>query len=224
MDKNKKVIAILSTALVLVLCVAIYFACNNQLKQIETSQNDTEYSDESSQDDSEYSDNSYDYDDETYTEEETTRTPGAELGYYNMEEMGNALISIDGYNVSGDSDDYVWFYIGRKYDFNGDYCVVSEYDYEKGDYSETSAYEYDIASNNIIDVQDDRLDFNIEDRKTTSKRPNFVCFVSSSYVDYFYWYVPYSLIDWDRGFEKATREDENGKEKDIVKLYLDPSV
>lgn len=217
----KKIIAAI---LILTILLVNFTACDNSLDDEKTTtetttEQTTEYA---------YNNNDNLY----YYEPENPTTPVKEWGFYNLDEMDNILIEITGYNLSGD-DPYVYFKSESKYyassaifrGLNGGYV----YDYEI-----SSAYElkksaivgqYNIVDNDTISLykygNGKNYSLIIDKRKTASSFNNFVVFEMLDNGQSEIWFIPYSLIDWDRGFVdyKDTRNIETPEELSY-KLYL----
>lgn len=153
-------------------------------------------------------------------EYEPVTTPVSEWGFYNIDEM-EGLVQISGYNLT---EGFV-FYRGDWFPdipimrfLNGRILV---YDIDEDDYSVYSkaATEYYIIDNDNLQINSySNSLISITERKTSSKYPGFVCLVSNR------WYVPYSLIDWDRGIEyydyNSDYPDDDYNYKITVKFYL----
>ena len=160
-----------------------------------------------------------------YTEGEKLTRP-SEWGFYNLEEMGNAIVRIHGYNLSDANNSYViikdYGYSFRTEKFENGYIYNWYFRIEDGKYkfnTPTDPYQYILVDNNNITSKSGLWKISFEERKTIDSRPNFVCFIDyngdfSSESDV--WYVPYSLIDWNR----PPIKDVDSELGDIVKLYL----
>ncbi len=123
----------------------------------------------------------------------------SELGFYDLEEMGNALVSITGYHLDPDGDSYV-VADGRMQKFENGYHMNWSFKVEDNKYVfniPTSPYSYEIVNNENLTT----MGF---DERLTVDGYDFVVFVVEGgphnvYVDK--WYVPFSMIDWDRPVE-----------------------
>lgn len=157
-----------------------------------------------------------------YTEGEKLTRP-SEWGFYNLEEMGNALIRIYGYELTDPENSYVMLDSKENndaYKFENGYIYEWYFDINDNTCTfgiPTDPYFYNIIDNN--NLTSNWYSLHIEERKTSSQRQNFVCFVDYKNPSLFRpdeWYVPYSLIDWDR----APVKDEHSELGTIYKLYL----
>lgn len=151
-------------------------------------------------------------------------TSPSEWGFNDFAEMGNKVVSIDGYSLVERGKEYVivtgsafglengYFF---RYDLvkNGEKVVLQQSKYTPSPYTivnnENLLYEYNYYS------------YAIQDRKTVSIRDDFVVLVMNSkkWGDGIeVWVVPYNLIDWSRGMDTITNED--GTTSNI--MYLVP--
>lgn len=148
--------------------------------------------------------------------------PATEWGFYNLYEIGNCLISIDSYDLSDANNSYI-IATGGSMNFENGYVFGRGLKIENGKAkfgTSGDASPYSIVNNDVISISNGYKSYRIGERKTASGRNNFVCFVvpkgaigAFSYED---WFVPYSLIDWDRGAEYYTNSDGDKR----IKLYL----
>ena len=144
-----------------------------------------------------------------------------EWGFYNLYEIGNCLISIDAYDLSAGSNSYV-IADGRSMHFENGHIFGRRFSVEAGKAkfgTSGDAYPYSVANNDAVSVSNGYKTYRISERKTKPGRDNFVCFVipeGSAGFRYDSWYVPYSLIDWERGAENYTSSDGDTG----IKLYL----
>ena len=154
-------------------------------------------------------------------------TPVAEWGFYNLQEMGNCLVSIIGYNVSGSSNDYVYTQYQRSNitcKFENGYLVY--YDFIDWNtltinWKTINAFRCNIVNNDYVDTPTDNESINIDERKTSPYRSDFVVFVDEGDSRTpKRWYIPYSLIDWSRGVEPFEKEEDDGSITTYYKLYL----
>ncbi len=146
------------------------------------------------------------------------RTPATELGFYHLDEMGYGIFGITGYSLSDRENPYVIFqsdYGPAITEFENGFVIYHEIDPQSYTINyKGKTYRYEIVNNDIFNVPGDGT-CTIEERKTVSDYPNFVVFVSGSR-----WYVPYSLIDWERGVEDYEDPDDDYDYKYSFKLYL----
>ena len=147
--------------------------------------------------------------------------PASEWGFYDLDKMEYSLVCINSYNLSDKSNPYVTF-TGRVYKFENGYKLNWNVSIENGKCifgSTGNPEKYEIASNDSLVLNGGWDDLTIDERKTISSMPNFVVFVentgpSSLYATY--WYIPYSLIDWNRPIEI----DPDSENKNEYRLYL----
>lgn len=162
-------------------------------------------------------------------------TPVAEWGWNNLEEMGYALIRVDGYDVSVPNNAYVYTTGITKYEFKNGYVLRSLYNDNKSSFDYHESDEYQIIDNDTLKTYafSDNGDFHISDRITSPSKKNFILLVH----EYYYIvtmpgqdghkiekYCPEVLIDWSRTPEKFTKTEtlNNGTpyEQEYIKLYL----
>lgn len=158
--------------------------------------------------------------------------PVSELGFYNMYEMGNYLVEIDGYEVtpSTDEDDYVYVVFSNSRTFQISNGYIQYYDPIDLDTLEVKlefkyAYPCEIVNNDYIDVPS-RTSGSADGSKKISKRitseirDDFVVLVDEGDLSRSeMWFIPISLIDVDRKAEKCVEDGENGK-RTRYKLFL----
>lgn len=151
-------------------------------------------------------------------------------GFYNLEEMGNGLIRIVGYDMSDPDNAYVFTPANNysntydAYKFDSDYLFDWTYSVNDGQVTfntPTSPYAYTVVNNNSLSVDSYNGTFTILKRMESKNMFNFVAFDCEeegigTIRSFNRWYVPYSVIDWERGCEKGT--DSNGEE--ILKLFV----
>ena len=160
-------------------------------------------------------------------------TPPSEWGFYNLEEMGNALIPIaGGIDLAGDSakrdilspaenleniEKGFVIVTGEFITFKNGYIFSSEIVYETGSYSFSnpiSPRAYQIIDNNILKLE--YSTFSIPERKTFGS--DIVLLRKSTPMNTNGYYIPYSLIDWDRGVELNDDWYTGGEQ--AYKLYI----
>lgn len=170
---------------------------------------------------------------ETSTEEETysvytptvSVTPVADWGFYNLGDMGQSWIQITGYNLSG-SEPYVTYvgdYRARNMSFRKGYCRRLNIELnDMGYYSATDAdviSSYEIVDNDTIYCRENGKSLIIENRKTFNYTlKDFVILEAQDE-----WYVPLSLLDWDRGifeYDGSDYEDLEETAKYQYKIYV----
>ena len=144
--------------------------------------------------------------------------PAPEWGFNYLYEMGNCLISINAYSGKNSQDAYV-IANGDCIRFENGYMLRQSFDVENGQCvfgSSGNPDKYTVVNNDNLDINNGYESFYIE-RETISGRDNFVCFVRpKGMFRSEAWYVPYSLIDWDRGAEVISSTEYEQE----IKLYL----
>ncbi len=146
--------------------------------------------------------------------------PVSEWGFNNLTSIGNSLIEIDEYNCMEGKDSYVVFN-GSAVKFENGYRYHQEIQTRYGRcefVNDGVPSDYNIVDNDNMKYESNYCYYSIKERKTVPNRDNFVVLVTKeSRVSRSYerWFVPYSLIDWDRGVDTIT---EDGITKNI--LYL----
>lgn len=153
--------------------------------------------------------------------------PVSELGFYNMYEMGNYLVEIDGYKLSPSSeeDDYVYVVVSTSRTFRISNGYIQYYDPIDLDTLEVklelrTARPCNIVSNDYIDISSGDSSIKISERKTSETRDDFVVLVDKSSISNSeMWYIPINLIDVNRNAEKCVEDGENGK-RTRYKLFL----
>lgn len=154
----------------------------------------------------------------------------SQWGFEHIDEMGNGLIRIEGYNISDKENAYVFTTANNysntydAYKFENGYIFDWKYTLIDGQATfntPTSPYQYTVVNNNNISVDSYNGTFSILERMGSKNRFNFIAFDCEeegigTIRSFNRWYVPYSIIDWERGSEKGV--DEYGDE--IVKLYV----
>ncbi len=186
------------------------------------------------------SQSSYSYDDyEEHETEETTEeqtiyipettkspTPVSEWGFYNLDEMGNMLVEISGYNLKAD-EPYVYYAHNEAFTIisidDSGYC----YSYkivEDGNEKYTlkkNALEgnFEIVDNDSIYDRSNGESFIIDGRKIVTN--DFVVFTHTAHFfrTHTEWFVPSSFIDWEKGIEKYI-EDPSYPNNYGYKFYL----
>ena len=149
--------------------------------------------------------------------EEKPTSPVSEWGFNNLDEIGSGLVQITGYNLE---EGYVYY---TDKDNEGDIFKL-----ENGFYitqllnmdakTMRSGYmsDYEAVNNDSFYLPGDGA-FTIERREVVTD--NFVLFVDDNFGYFDTFYVPYSLIDWDRGFD--VYESGDGEDyKYTYKFYL----
>ncbi len=206
MEKIKSSIAIIMTMSLLLLCTACMGApieSENVQKQEETTTEAT-----------------------TITEI-TIQKPLSELGFYDLNEMGDMLIEINGYDFSGD-DPYVYYksdYSGKIWEFRNGYCFLCKIDDDNKIVSNEIIGNYTIVDNDTVYLtssNEGNGTLVLSDRRTFLEF-NTVIFslMNNGYEDG--WLIPYSAIDWEKGFCEVEREEYSyGSRTQVTyfKLYL----
>ncbi|MBE6924240.1 MAG: hypothetical protein E7466_03235 [Ruminococcaceae bacterium] len=143
--------------------------------------------------------------------------PVSEWGYNTLDIMGNSLVDITGYNVKRfGSDSYVTV-TGNTYLFENGYVLRKDFPLKTGNVAFENTrvlYSYKVVDNNNLDLGNGYDTESITERKTTKYRDDFVVFV----VQDLGWFIPYSLIDWDRGISLSP-DTESESEPEYI-LYL----
>ena len=132
--------------------------------------------------------------------------PVAEWGFNNLADMDNSIVEITAYSISKWGGDCHVTVTGKTYLFENGYQLSKNFNIVDNEcvFENTDAlYSYKVVDNNNIDLGNGWTSLRITDRKTTEYRDDFVVFVSSGTdsigLSWERWYVPYSLIDWERG-------------------------
>ena len=165
--------------------------------------------------------------------------PAGEWGFENLSDMGNKMIKVLDYNVTGSGDDYVVVsshIYGYLFEDGNRSAISTDIDETTGelDISELDSgsfeYEYEIVDNDNLNLNNGYTGMNIQDRITSEYRDDFVIFkIYPGGMKDSAQFIPYSLLDWNRGIDLETVEVEvtSGtgflKHTDIVegyKLYL----
>ena len=148
-------------------------------------------------------------------------TPPSEWGFYNLAEMGNALIQVCGGTGWADFINYEEGYIivyGDIMTFKNGYIYSSEIVDKNGSYSFTNLTNprpYKIIDNNNI-IINNTTNFSIFERENFGTKDTVILKRQDMFVQR---YVPYSLIDWDRGIE-TIKESSYGFTHVSYKLYI----
>lgn len=148
-------------------------------------------------------------------------TPPSEWGFYNLEEMGNALIQVCGGTGWADFINYEEGYIivyGDIMTFKNGYIYSSEIVDKNGSYSFTNLINprpYKIIDNNNI-IINNTTNFSVFERENFGTNETVILKRKDMFVQR---YVPYSLIDWDRGIE-TIKESSYGFTHVYYKLYV----
>lgn len=167
---------------------------------------------------------------ESQTIDSNETIPLSEWGFNNLSEMGNYLIRINGYDLNGD-EPYVYFESRDKYDSPTSYLFENGYWFNceiSGDDStgytlqkEQLAGLYEVIDNDSIywygsNDSDSGSAYMIMERKTVPEKNLLVLEMGwdSDSVD---WYIPYSLIDWEKG---VCEYEKRGEYEYYYKLYL----
>lgn len=144
--------------------------------------------------------------------------PASEWGFENLPDMGNKMIKVIDYNVTGSGDDYVvvnkkkisgyLFEDGNRSTISADIDeTTGELDISEFD-SGTFEYEYEIVDNDNLNLNNGYTGMNIQDRITSEYRDNFVIFEmytgGISSIDRSTKLIPYSLLDFNRGIDLET--------------------
>lgn len=145
-------------------------------------------------------------------------TRPSEWGFYNLEEMGNGIVEITAYNLSKPGNEYV-VVTGKMRQFENGYHFRKKIVEKDGKCTLQATghtpSKYEIVNNDTFTYENGYSSCTINERKTVSTRDDFVVF--SMIVT---WYIPYNLIDWDRGMDTITNED--GTTSNI--MYLVPKT
>ena len=164
------------------------------------------------------------------TSSNNTTTPLSKWGFNNLSEMENYLIRINGYNLDGNNP-YVYFESRTKYDSPTSYLFENGYWFNcefSGD--DTTGYTlkkrelaglYSIIDNDSIywygsNDSDSGSSYMITERITALEN-NLVILEMGWDTDFTEWYIPYSLIDWEKG---VCEYKQNGEYACYYKLYL----
>lgn len=148
-------------------------------------------------------------------------TPVSDWGFNNLSEMGNALVEITAYKLSDSNNAHVvatgaMIKFENGYKLNWGFTVQSQ----KCVFGTANSPEsYKIVNNDNMVLNSGWDEFEINERKTVNSREKFVVFVNKGGPWDLYkerWYIPYSLIDWERGAVHNTTSD---TEKSYL-LYL----
>ena len=163
----------------------------------------------------------------TTTSETTTKKSLSELGFYDLDEMGNMLIEITGYDFSGD-DPYVYYesdYSGKIWEFKNGYIFTCKIDKDNEIASNEILGNYKIVDNDTIyaySSNEGNGTLMLSDRRTFPNL-NTVIFTLMNNGHEDGWLIPYSAIDWDKGFcevEQKTYSYSSGTKTTYFKLYL----
>lgn len=178
-----------AVALLLCLCVLIVFpSCGKDEDEIEDTKRTAKTSENP-----------------IVTEPTTIATPMSQWGFNNIEEWGSGFLEITGYNLSG-SDEFVFYcgdYSMRTWTFENGYIVTHKV--EDNEIMTYDAQQYYVVNNDTATIPGDGT-LTIDERKTVDDK-EFMVFVEKRSANRERWYVPYSLIDWDRGFEPYQADD-----------------
>ena len=189
-QKSKKK-TVLKLLLVSLLCAVLFSACNSDANTVNSSTTITSNLTEPEETDlfGEY-----------YQEPETTTTSLSELGFYNLDEMGNILIDITGVELNCD-DPYVYYedsyspeIIGFKDGYFYRYEIDENYNLIKRGVFGT----YDIIDNDTLYRKDTGKSYMIYERYAED---DVLVFIMEEPRKRFP-RIPYSMIDWDRGIQK----------------------
>lgn len=146
-------------------------------------------------------------------------TPAPEWGFNYLYEMEYCLIEIISYNWTDQDNAYV-IATGGCIRFENSYMLGQSFTVEnnKCKFGTTgNPKRFSIVNNDNLDINNGYDEFCISERYTISGRNNFVCFVKpGGLFDFEQWFVPYSLIDWDRGAEVISSTEYEQE----IKLYL----
>lgn len=149
-------------------------------------------------------------------------TPPSQWGFYNLEEMDNALIQIVGGTGWADyinfEEGYVIVY-GDIMTFKNGYIYSSEIVNNDGSYSFTNLTNprlYKIIDNDNIIINNTN-NFSIFDRENFGTNDTVILKRQDMFVQR---YIPYSLIDWDRGIETVKASAFAWDSKVYYKLYI----
>ena len=146
-------------------------------------------------------------------------TPAPEWGFNYLYEMEYCLVDITSYNLTDANNSYI-VATGLCTRFENGYMVRQSFTVENGKCvfgTSGNPKRYAVVNNDILDINNGYDSFCISERKTISGRNNFVCFVKpGGMFDFEQWFVPYSLIDWDRGAEVISSTEYEQE----IKLYL----
>jgi hypothetical protein len=235
-SKKKKVTLIVVLVLVVAFAGYVGFGYFMVQRQYLHGDNTTDVVDEQSSDttgETVYDD--YDDYNNYNSSDKTDTTPLSEYGFYNLDDMGNILVTIDGYSVSGSDDDYVYFFIysdepekyyrySKAYEFDDGYMRTAYFyngksNYYSWSYDSTAAL-CDIQSNDIakIDYAGEKYNIIITER-TTFDYSDFVC-LKGTEESSSKWFVPYSVINWRKAPEITTIQDSSGTERTACKMYI----
>lgn len=213
MKKNKKSIAAILTITLLFLCTACGKKDSDDLQNQEKVSSETTTKEALSE---------YDFFD---LPETTTEKSLSELGFYDLSEMGNIFIEITGYDFSGD-DPYVYYesdYSGKIWGFKNGYCYSGKINENNKITLNEIIATYTTVDNDTVYLyssNEGNGTLMLSDRKVFSKF-NTVIFTLTNNGHEDGWLIPYSAIDWDKGF--CELEQETGRyytKTTYFKLYL----
>ncbi|MBE6756715.1 MAG: hypothetical protein E7555_09695 [Ruminococcaceae bacterium] len=156
------------------------------------------------------------YDQYTHPKETPSATiPINEWGFNYMEEIGYGLVEITGFDLN---KGYVYHnsdFGGHVIKFENGYYVRYKIDENNHMSVYDGGKQYNVINNDLLSVVGESGVFSIDERKTYGN--NFVIFAETS--GYESWYVPYSLIDWEKGISYY-EPDNAEKHERCYKLYL----
>lgn len=148
-------------------------------------------------------------------------TPPSEWGFYNLEEMDNALIQIVGGTGGADNIDFEEGSIivyGDIMTFKNGYVYSSRIVGKNDSISFTNLTNprpYKIIDNDNIIIESDK--FSISERETFGTNDTVILKRQDMFVKR---YIPYSLIDWDRGIEIVNASTFAWDNRVHYKLYI----
>ena len=158
--------------------------------------------------------------------ETTTQKSLSEYGFYNIDEMGNILIEINGYDFSGD-DPYVYYdsdYSGKIWQFKNGYCYAGRVNEENKIVMDNIIGTYTIVDNDTVycySSDEGNGTLMLTDRKVFSDFDTVIfTLINNGNEDG--WLIPYSAIDWEKGFCEVEQKDSywGGATTTYFKLYL----
>ena len=147
--------------------------------------------------------------------ENTTVIPISNWGFNNLYELGYGLVEITGYNLE---ENYVYYankYEGNIFKLENGYYISQTINKTNKTLNNGYTTTYQVVNNDSILLPGDGT-FSIDNRKTID---DFIVFVSENDGYLIQNYVPFSLIDWDKGIDTYS-DDTNENYEYSYKLYL----
>ncbi len=141
-------------------------------------------------------------------------TPISEWGFNNLYELGNGLVQISGYNLE---EGYVYYegeYEGNIFKLENGYYIFQKVIIGENSLLPTYTTKYEVVNNDNFLLPGDGP-FVVSKRDVVTN--DFVILINENGGALTQWYVPYALIDWDKGIQSTDNGDEF---KYSYKLYL----